>query len=84
MLCLLLHSTISDIDECEEPKSCSFSYLQYRHGYCCVNVLGKYYCFSISVSVSDCKSHKKIIIIGMSFYPLRSTLIEKDLPKIGR
>ncbi|KAM3743388.1 hypothetical protein ACB098_07G141400 [Castanea mollissima] len=55
-----------DIDECEDPKSCSFSYLQYRHGYRCVNVLGKYFCFSISVSVSDRKSRKKIIIIGIS------------------
>ena len=71
MLCLLLHATISDIDECLDPRSCSFSYLQY--GYRCVNVPGEYYC----VSVSDRKSRNKIIIIGMSFYPLRSTIIEK-------
>ena len=71
MLWLLLHATISDIDECLDPRSCSLLYLQY--GYRCVNVPGEYYC----VSVSDRKSRNKIIIIGMSFYPLRSTIIEK-------
>ena len=71
MLCLLLHATISDIDECADPRSCGFSYL--RYGYRCVNVPGGYYC----VSVFDRKSRNKIIMIGMSFYPLRSTIIEK-------
>ena len=69
MLCLLLHATMSDIDECADPSSCRFFNLRYR----CVNVPGEYYC----VLVSDHKSHNKIIIIGMSFYPLRSTIIEK-------
>ena len=73
MLCLLLHATISDIDECADPRSCSFSYLRHQYGYRCVNVPGEFYC----VSVSDRKSRNKIIIIGMSFYPLRSTIIEK-------
>ena len=73
MLCLLLHATISDIDECTDPNSCSFYDLQYD----CVNVPGGYYCDI--VSVSDHKSRNKIIIIGMSFYPLRSTIIEKRL-----
>ena len=73
MLCLLLHATISDIDECTNPRSCSFLYLRHQYGYRCVNVPGEFYC----VSVSDRKSRNKIIIIGMSFYPLRSTIIEK-------
>ena len=77
MLCLLLHATISDIDECTNPRSCSFLYLRHQYGYRCVNVPGEYYCVSVSFSVSDRKSRNKIIIIGMSFYPLRSTIIEK-------
>ena len=71
MLCLLLHATMSDIDECVNLELCSFYGLQYD----CVNVPGEYYCDI--VSVSDHKSRNKIIIIGMSFYLLRSTIIEK-------
>ena len=77
MLCLLLHATISDIDECADPRSCGFSYLRYGYGYRCVNVPGEYFCILVSSSISDHKSRNKIIIIGMSFYPLRSTIIEK-------
>ncbi|KAF3967904.1 hypothetical protein CMV_008154 [Castanea mollissima] len=52
-----------DIDECEDPKSCSFSYLQYPRGYLCVNLPGTYFC--MPDLVSDRKSRKKIIIIGI-------------------
>ena len=69
MLCLLLHATMSDNDECANLEICSFYDLRYP----CVNVPGGYYCDAISVPIS----HEKIIIIGMSFYPLRSTIIEK-------
>ena len=69
MLCLLLHATTSDIDECANLEVCSFYNLRYT----CVNVLGGYYCDVISVPIS----RDKIIIRGMSFYPLRSTIIEK-------
>ena len=71
MLCLLSHATILDIDECANPRLCEFSYVQ--NGYRCANVPGKYYC----VSISHRMSRDKIIIIGMSLYPLRSTIIEK-------
>ncbi|KAK7833460.1 wall-associated receptor kinase-like 9 [Quercus suber] len=63
MLCLLLHATMSDIDECANLEVCSFYNLQYP----CVNVLGRYYCDP----VSDHKSRNKIIIIevaGALFY----------------
>ncbi|XP_075675188.1 wall-associated receptor kinase-like 3 [Castanea sativa] len=50
-----------DIDECLDPRSCSFSYL--RYGY---HVPGKYYCVSVSAFVSDRKSRNKIIVIGIS------------------
>ena len=71
MLCLLLHATMSDIDECANLEVCSFYNLRYP----CVNVLGGYYCDP----VSDHKSRNKIIIIGMSFILpfLRSIIIEK-------
>ena len=75
MLCLLLHATISDIDECLDPRSCGFSYLQ--RGYRCVNIPGEYYCVLFSSSISNRMPRDKIIIIGMSFYLLRSTIIEK-------
>ncbi|KAK9987821.1 hypothetical protein SO802_028060 [Lithocarpus litseifolius] len=58
MLCLLLHATMSDIDECTDLGLCSFYDLQYD----CVNVPGGFYCDP--VLVSDFKSSKKIIIIG--------------------
>ena len=78
MLCLLLHATISDIDECADPRSCSFSYLQYRERYHCENApRGFYYVSVFSASVFYHKSRNKIIIIGTSFYPLWSTIIEK-------
>ena len=73
MLCLLLHATMSDIDECANLEVCSFYNLRYP----CVNVLGGYYCDPVSSSISNRMSRDKIIIIGMSFYPLRSTIIEK-------
>ena len=77
MLCLLLHATISDIDECADPSICGFSYLQNGDEYRCVNVPGEYHCVLVSSSISNRMSRDKIIIIGMSFYPLRSTIIEK-------
>ncbi|KAK7829571.1 wall-associated receptor kinase-like 1 [Quercus suber] len=49
-----------DIDECVDLELCSFYDLRYD----CVNVLGGYYCDT--VSVSDRKSRNKIIIIGIS------------------
>ncbi|KAL4616119.1 hypothetical protein ACB092_07G176000 [Castanea dentata] len=53
-----------DIDECLDPRSCSFTNL--RYGYRCVNLPGEYYCVSVSALVSDRKSRNKIIIIGIS------------------
>ena len=71
MLCLLLHATISDIDECADTRTCSFSNLQNRGTYHCENLLGGYSCVPIfSDTVFDHKSRNKIIIIGMPFYPL--------------
>ena len=73
MLCLLLHATVSDIDKCVVPESCNFINLRYQ--YRCVNVPGAYYC----VSVSDHMSRIKVIIIGMSFYPLNLQANLKEL-----
>ena len=71
MLCLLLHATISDIDECADTRSCSFSNLQNRVIYRCENLPGGYSCVPVfSTPVFDHKSRNKVIIIGMSFYPL--------------
>ena len=63
--------TILDIDVCADLEFCRFYDLRYD----CVNVPGEYYCDL--VSVSDHKSRNKIFIIGMPFYPLRSSIIEK-------
>ena len=55
-------TTMSDIDECTNLELCNFYDLRYH----CVNVPGRYYCDP----VLDHKSRNKIIIIGMSFFPL--------------